>query len=100
MLNKKFKNSNKPNESKNNKGSSSQRDNQAFKQQFGNNGARNDECFECHEKGREAWECATKFNKLKKANQNNHCMHATLSDDDDDLQSHEMACLGLVTSYM
>lgn len=49
-----------------------------------NNGSKNDECFEYYVKDHYAWECATKFNKLRKANQNNRSMKATLNDDEDD----------------
>ena len=84
-----FKNQSKPNKNKNNDWSSNQRGNQGLKQQSGNSDARNEECFECHRKGHQAWECVTKFNKLKKANQNNRAMPATFSDDEGDSQSHD-----------
>ena len=99
-MSKTFKNSCKPNRNKKNVWSSNQRD-QEFQKQFGNNGTKSDECFECHGKGHQAWECATKFNKLRKANQTNRSMHTTLSDDEDDSQSHEeKEVVALVASYM
>lgn len=89
-LNKKFNNRPcKPNENNNKRGLSNQRGIQGSKQQYRNNGSKKDECYECHGKGYYAWECATKINKLRNANHDNHSMNVTLSDDEDNSQSHE-----------
>ncbi|KAM7526926.1 hypothetical protein LguiA_016828 [Lonicera macranthoides] len=90
MLNKEFNNRQSKSYGNNNQGGpSNQRGKQGSRQQGENSGIKKYECYECHGKGHYAWECATKLNKLRKANQTNRSMNATLSDDENDSQSHE-----------